>query len=43
MITCIIEGKIKGKPGRGKPRQSNMKQIILDLGIGSYKKIKGRC
>lgn len=29
-IRSMIEGKIKGKPERGRPRQSYMKQIILD-------------
>lgn len=36
-VTFIIEGKFEGKPGRGRPRQSYMKQIMLALGKGSYK------
>jgi hypothetical protein len=33
-ITTIIEGNFKGKPGRERPRQSYIKQIMLDIRKG---------
>lgn len=38
-VTYINEGKVKAT-GKRKSRQSYMKQIRLDLGKGSYKKLK---
>lgn len=38
--TSLIEGKVEGKPGRGRPRQSYTKRIMLDLEKGSYKELK---
>ena len=39
-ITTIIEGKIEGKAGRGRPRTPFMKQIIDDIGETNYKELK---
>jgi hypothetical protein len=39
-ITFIIEGKIEGKPGRGRTRKSYMNQITLDLDKRSYGELK---
>jgi len=39
-ITTIIEGKIEGKAGRGRPRTPFMKQIIDDVGKTNYKELK---
>ncbi|XP_016657006.1 uncharacterized protein LOC107882714 [Acyrthosiphon pisum] len=39
-ITTIIEGKPEGKPGRERPRQSYMKQIMMNIGRVSYKELK---
>jgi len=35
-ITTIIEGKIEGKPGRGRPRTPFLKQVMENTGIGTY-------
>jgi len=32
-ITTIIKGKIKGKPGRGRPRTPFIKKLMEDTGI----------
>lgn len=39
-VTFIIEEKIEGNPGRERSKQSYMKQIMLGLGKGFYKKLK---
>jgi hypothetical protein len=39
-ITAIIEGKIEGKAGRGRPRTPFTKQIIEDIGKINYKELK---
>lgn len=36
----IIERKSEKKPGRGRPRLSWIKQIMLDIGKGSDRKLK---
>jgi len=35
-ITTIIEGKIEGKPGRGRPRTAFIKQVMGDTGIKKH-------
>jgi len=39
-IPTIIEQKTEGKLGRGRPRQSYIKQIMLDIRRESYKELK---
>lgn len=39
-ITIIIEGKLEGKPSRGKPRTPFMQQMMEDTVIKSYKWLK---
>lgn len=39
-VTSIIKREIEGKPGRGRPRQAYMKNIMLDLWKGSNKELK---
>jgi hypothetical protein len=39
-ITTIIEGKIEGKSVRGRPGQSYMKQIMLDIRRELYAELK---
>jgi len=34
--TTIMEGKIEGKPGKGRPRTPFLKQVMEDTGIGTY-------
>lgn len=40
LINRIIEGKIKGKRDRGRPRISFFKQIISDNRLSSYAELK---
>jgi hypothetical protein len=39
-LTTIAVRKPEGKPGRGKPRQSFVKQLILDIRKVSYIELK---
>jgi hypothetical protein len=39
-ITTIIEGKIEGKLGIGRPRTPFLKQVMEDTGIGTYWEMK---
>lgn len=32
----VMKGKIEGKPGRGRPRISFLKQVMEDTGIETY-------
>jgi len=34
--TTLIERKIEGKPGRGRPKTSFLKQMMEDTEIGTY-------
>jgi len=39
-ITTVIEGKIEGIPGRGRPRTCFMKQVMKDIEIKTYNDLK---
>jgi len=39
-ITTIIEGKIEGKPGSGRPRTPFLKQLMEDTGKETYWEMK---
>jgi len=36
----IFERKFEGKPGKGRPRQSYIKQIMLNIRKESYRELK---
>jgi len=40
LIYRIIEGKIEGKRGQGRPRTSFVKQMISDARLSSYAELK---
>ena len=39
-LTTILEGKIEGKPRRGRPRTPFLKQLMDDTGIKTYWEMK---